>query len=87
MHEVLSRIDDVGQLEEVLGNARKEGIVGDGEDWDTIHRGNIPLLYLDSHVITRPVLTTVRTHDMSSMYMYNEKSTGGSWSDDPDMKK
>ena len=36
MHEVLSRIDDVGQLEEVLGNARKEGIVGEGEDWDTI---------------------------------------------------
>ena len=58
-----------------------------GEDWDTIHRGNVPLLYLDSHVITRPVLTTVRTRDMSSMYMYYEKSTGGSWSDDPDLKK
>ena len=36
MHEVLSRVDDVGQLEEVLGKAREEGIVGEGEDWDTI---------------------------------------------------
>ena len=58
-----------------------------GEDWDTIHRGNVPLLYLDSHVRMRQVLETVRTHDMSSMYMYYEKSTGGCWSDDPDLKK
>ena len=59
----------------------------EGEDWDTIHKGNIPLLYLDSHVNVRPVLSTVRTHDMSSMYMYNASSTGGSWSDDPALKK
>ena len=58
-----------------------------GEDWNTIHKGNIPLLYLDAHVNTRNILTTVRTRSMSSMYMFNEHSTGGSWSDDPDLKK
>jgi len=58
-----------------------------GEDWDTIHKGNVPLLYLDGHVLVRPVLATVRTHDMSSMYQFYEKSTGGSWSDDPSIKK
>ena len=36
MHEVLSRINDVSQLDEVLGQAREEGIIGDGEDWETI---------------------------------------------------
>ena len=36
MHEVLSRIDDVSQLEEVLGQARQEGIIGESEDWETI---------------------------------------------------
>ena len=36
MHEVLSRIDDVSQLEEVLHEARQEGIIGEGEDWDVI---------------------------------------------------
>ena len=36
MHEVLSRIDDVSQLEEVLREARQEGIIGEGEDWDVI---------------------------------------------------
>ena len=58
-----------------------------GENWETIHKGNIPLLYLDGHVNTRNILTTVRTHSMDSMYMYNDHSTGGSWSDDPDLKK
>ena len=36
MHEVLSRIEDVSQLEEVLAKAREEGIIGEGKDWDTI---------------------------------------------------
>ena len=58
-----------------------------GENWNTIHKGNIPLLYVDGHVRTGNIFTTVRTHDMKSMYMFNEKSTGGCWSDDPDLKK
>ena len=36
MHEVLSLINDVGELEEVLNKARKEGLIGEGEDWETI---------------------------------------------------
>ena len=36
MHEVLSRIDDVSQLEDVLCKARQEGIIGEGEEWDAI---------------------------------------------------
>lgn len=36
MHEVLSRIEDVGQLEEALSKARREGIIGEGEEWDAI---------------------------------------------------
>ena len=58
-----------------------------GEDWNTIHKGIIPLLYLDGHVKSGNVLSTVRTRDMSSMYQFYEKSTGGSWSDDPILKK
>ena len=38
MHEVLSRVNDVSQLDEVLSQAREEGIIGDGEDWETITR-------------------------------------------------
>jgi len=58
-----------------------------GENWNTIHKGNIPLLYLDSHVKHGNILNTVRSHDMKSMYMFNERCTGGSWSDDPALKK
>ena len=58
-----------------------------GEDWNTIHKGNIPLLYLDAHVKHGPILATVRTHDMKSMHMFNERANGGSWSDDPALKK
>ena len=58
-----------------------------GEDWHTIHKGNIPLLYLDGHVKHGPILATVRTHDMKSMHMFNERANGGSWSDDPAIKK
>ena len=58
-----------------------------GEDWNTIHKGLIPLLYLDGHVKTGSILATVRTHTMSSMHSFNEKANGGSWSDDPDLKK
>ena len=58
-----------------------------GEDWNTIHKGNIPLLYLDGHVKHGPILATVRTHDMKSMHMFNERANGGSWSDDPALKK
>ena len=36
MHEVLSRINDVSQLEEVLSQARKEGIIGEDKDWEAI---------------------------------------------------
>ena len=36
MHEVLSRIDDVSQLEKVLSEAHQEGIIGEGEDWESI---------------------------------------------------
>ena len=36
MHEVLSRIDDVSQLEEVLCKARQEGIIDESEDWEAI---------------------------------------------------
>ena len=36
MHEVLSRINDVGQLEEVLRKAREEGVIGEGDDWQAI---------------------------------------------------
>ena len=58
-----------------------------GENWKTIHKGNVPLLYLDGHVLLRPILSTVRTKTMDSMYMYNAHSTGGSWSDDPALKR
>ena len=36
MHEVLSRIEDVSQLDEVLLKAREEGIIGEGEEWEAI---------------------------------------------------
>lgn len=36
MHEVLSRVDDVSQLDAVLSEARQEGIIGEGEEWDAI---------------------------------------------------
>ena len=36
MHEVLSRINDVGQFDEMLLQARQEGIVGEDKDWDVI---------------------------------------------------
>ena len=36
MHEVLSRINDTSQLEEVLSQAREEGLIGEEKDWDTI---------------------------------------------------
>ena len=36
MHEVLSRISDVSQLEEVLGQARQEGLIDEGDDWEAI---------------------------------------------------
>ena len=58
-----------------------------GENWNTIHKGNIPLLYLDGHVKHGSIFETVRTHDMKSMYQFYEKATGGSWSDDPARKK
>ena len=58
-----------------------------GEDWNTIHKGLIPLLYLDGHVRTGSIFATVRTHNMDSMYMFNQRSTGGNWSDDPALKK
>ena len=58
-----------------------------GEDWNTIHKGIIPLLYLDGHVRHGYILDTVRTHDMRSMHMFNERANGGSWSDDRDLKK
>ena len=58
-----------------------------GEDWNTIHKGNIPLLYLDGHVKHGNILETVRTRDMTSMHMFNERANGGSWSDDRSLKK
>lgn len=36
MHEVLSRISDVSQLDEVFMQAHEEGIIGESEDWDEI---------------------------------------------------
>ena len=36
MHEVLSRIEDVGQIEETLDAARQEGIIGEDENWEAI---------------------------------------------------
>lgn len=36
MHDVLSRIGDVSQLDGVLLQAREEGIIGESEDWETI---------------------------------------------------
>ena len=36
MHEVLSRISDVSQIEEVLHEARQEGIIGEDDDWEAI---------------------------------------------------
>lgn len=36
MHEVLSRISDVSQLEEALNQARQENLIGEGDDWDII---------------------------------------------------
>ena len=36
MHEVLSRVNDVSQLEEVFMQAREEGLIDEGKDWNTI---------------------------------------------------
>lgn len=36
MHEVLSRINDVSRLDEVLCKAHEEGIIGEGDDWEAI---------------------------------------------------
>ena len=36
MHEVLSRINDVRQLEDVFVKAREEGIIGEEKDWEAI---------------------------------------------------
>ena len=36
MHEVLSRVEDVGQIEETLDAARQEGIIGEDENWEAI---------------------------------------------------
>lgn len=36
MHEVLSRVSDVSQLEEVLLQARQENLIGEGDDWEAI---------------------------------------------------
>ena len=36
MHEVLSRIDDASQLEDILREARQEGIIGESDEWDNI---------------------------------------------------
>ena len=36
MHEVLSRINDVSQLDEVLLQARQEGLIDESEDWEAI---------------------------------------------------
>ena len=36
MHEVLSRIDDVSQLKDVLAETRQEGILGEDEEWEAI---------------------------------------------------
>ena len=36
MHEVLSRIDDVSQLDDVLAETRQEGILGEDEEWEAI---------------------------------------------------
>ena len=36
MHEVLSRISDVSQLDEALCEARKEGIIGEDKEWEDI---------------------------------------------------
>ena len=36
MHEVLSKVSDASQLEEVLSQAQEEGTIGDGEEWKTI---------------------------------------------------
>jgi len=38
-------------------------------------------------VKTGNILATVRTKTMDSMHSFNEKANGGSWSDDPDLKK
>ena len=58
-----------------------------GEDWNAIHKGLIPLLYLDGHVKHGAIVETVRGKDLGNMYMYCDRSTGGSWSDDRDLKK
>ena len=36
MHEVLSRIREVGELDAVVSQARREGIIGEGKEWDDI---------------------------------------------------
>ena len=36
MHEVLSRIDDASQLDDVLAEAQRDGTIGVGEDWEAI---------------------------------------------------
>ncbi|MBR4254260.1 MAG: prepilin-type N-terminal cleavage/methylation domain-containing protein [Lentisphaeria bacterium] len=58
-----------------------------GENWDSIHKGIIPLLYLDGHVAYGSIYSTLRGQDPSRLYQYFESSTGGSWSDDPDLKR
>lgn len=59
----------------------------EGEDWNSIHKGNLPLLFLDGHVKTGNILSTVRTKTMDSMHSFDGKANGGSWSDDPALKQ
>ena len=58
-----------------------------GENWDSIHKGIIPLLYVDGHVAYGGIYNTLRGQNPSNLYQYYQSSTGGSWSDDPDMKR
>ena len=38
MHDVLSRVNDVSGFDEVIMQARQEGIIGEDKDWETITR-------------------------------------------------
>jgi len=58
-----------------------------GENWESIHRGIIPLLYLDGHVAYGSIYNTLRGQNPGNLYQYCDRSTGGSWSDDPDTKR
>ena len=75
MHEILSRISDVSQLEDVLCKGREEGIIGEGEEWDNIIR----------HIVEGFRNPLVASWFNAENSVYNECSIASKLADDDDI--